>query len=225
MLRPFHAFTRAFPLVRLNLFGITGAATRDNGCHPAPARLRLNLFGITGAATRPPWASGGDVYPPQSLWNHGCCDSRWVMIRERSSCRLNLFGITGAATPVRLSNERTNYTASISLESRVLRHARNVSLPPTDVRLNLFGITGAATSGASWEVTETFSRLNLFGITGAATRADRCGNPRRGTASISLESRVLRQGAAASSSCVTTTASISLESRVLRLTLPRPNPK
>ena len=129
---------------RLNLFGITGAATASIASHCSTV-IRLNLFGITGAATtsskclrncllpasislesrvlrprddiqarlflEPPQSlwnhgccdsllslKGRRRLPPQSLWNHGCCDSTTLVASSCTGTRLNLFGITGAAT-------------------------------------------------------------------------------------------------------------------------------
>ena len=153
---------------RLNLFGITGAATYERRAwrqcrmsasislesrvlrqsrpqHEHGMSRRLNLFGITGAATARAREEQADYMPPQSLWNHGCCDDLGRRkLRERPS-------------------------ASISLESRVLRRA--IMSKPS----------------------RTLNRLNLFGITGAATPRPLRKPPVKVTASISLESRVLRQ--------------------------------
>ena len=85
---------------------------------------RLNLFGITGAATFTCEGNRQSPRPPQSLWNHGCCDEPAICCEAHGSSRLNLFGITGAATA-----------------------ARRTTTPKVCYRLNLFGITGAATAG------------------------------------------------------------------------------
>ena len=106
---------------------------------------RLNLFGITGAATCKARGYSPHFVPPQSLWDHGCCDLPSEIVRiatadrlnlfgitgaatlrdflavEVNVCRLNLFGITGAATPPPLGTPALSDTASISLGSRVLR--------------------------------------------------------------------------------------------------------
>ncbi len=138
--------------VRLKLFGITGAATlgpAPREAQKAPASnslesrvlrpvcvsvfilfvsVRLKLFGITGAATII-MASLDDLgVPPQTLWNHGCCDPIVRFSVAAPSSRLKLFGITGAATGKRPSKRIVEQAASNSLESRVLRH----KTPETD---------------------------------------------------------------------------------------------
>ena len=156
---------------RLNHFGITGAATekaagRWTSIKPASITLESRVL-------RP----AGELYPavrarpPQSLWNHGCCDtipwncrparsSASITLESRvlrpsrramwitSSPRLNHFGITGAATLFAAESVAHLQAASITLESRVLRREIKRMAGLVEFRLNHFGITGAATADA-----------------------------------------------------------------------------
>ena len=85
------------------------------------------------------------MFPPQSLWNHGCCDLVFFRSFGKSSPRLNLFGITGAATAAAFHTD-----ASFEPPQSLWNHGccdlmgGNVR-ELQESRLNLFGITGAAT--------------------------------------------------------------------------------
>ena len=110
----------------------------------------------------------GRAVPPQSLWNHGCCD---ISIAGRSY-KVNAASISLESRVLRQVGDSTNQSmglppqslwnhgccdpvgrlrvtlaraASISLESRVLRPTSPRASPRSLARLNLFGITGAAT--------------------------------------------------------------------------------
>ncbi len=178
---------------RLNLFGITGAARVEDLITSSPRLPRLNLFGITGAASRVRSAVRKASQPPQSLWNHGCCEDSATSPPVSPLSRLNLFGITGAASRNFIGSRTNPLSASISLESRVLRgHAfppsRKIHRPASiSLESRVLREYGDTVHGCShfppqslwnhgccesvrvaglwrWEF-----RLNLFGITGAAS--------------------------------------------------------
>ena len=145
VLRPIALLLLILLVNRLNLFGITGAATGWTGwlwedLDAASISLESRVLRQEAVAK-----VVEEHKPPQSLWNHGCCDYVHRPEARAIESRLNLFGITGAATsPPR--NRTRCLAASISLESRVLRPPGSFFAPSGKARLNLFGITGAATS-------------------------------------------------------------------------------
>ena len=170
MLRPRGEGGRGRPRPPQSLWnhGCCDADSKSSASHPCPASIslesrvlrhqpviegaalghRLNLFGITGAATFRHRGQQGAGVPPQSLWNHGCCDP----VGGRVWCRSG--------------------PASISLESRVLRHviladSGRFFSPPQSLWNH-----GCCDVGHLTKCEAGVSRLNLFGITGAATRED-----------------------------------------------------
>ena len=177
---------------RLNLFGITGAATSQFGL--VSYLLRAASISLESRVLRREscclFRHAGQ--PPQSLWNHGCCDN---------SC--------GATTPARSP-------ASISLESRVLRPlASTPRLPRRRPPQSLWN-HGCCDREFADDAEERLRRLNLFGITGAATDCERDAS-RHAQPPQSLWNHGCCDASDASVACAGATASISLESRVLRL--------
>ena len=134
---------------------------------------------------------GNNFDPPQSLWNHGCCDASigQAATAFRPPQSLWNHGCCDAACG---GTYHRPQSASISLESRVLRPiGGNVrgpqSVPPQslwnhgccdDFSLASFVISMAASISLESRVLRRLAtprlnlprpRLNLFGITGAAT--------------------------------------------------------
>ncbi len=131
--------------------------------------IRLNLFGVTGTAT-------------------------FIEFRpSRGILRLNLFGVTGTATILCSPSSFMVFSASISLESRVLRLGDRLEYPRVEFPPQSLWSHGYCDEGKVHPTKQSSSRLNLFGVTGTATMPRMPARPFPVAASISLESRVLRQ--------------------------------
>ncbi len=155
--------------LRLKLFGITGAATPNPAKRREPSPSASNS--LESRVLRRVWGTRSCVTagPPQTLWNHGCCDQKREDVRNSLLSRLKLFGITGAATKLANQEPLEDLSASNSLESRVLRQG--------DV-LHVGRIVEAASNSLESRVLRRDSRA--------------CFPALYAPASNSLESRVLR---------------------------------
>ena len=131
--------------------------------------------------------------PPQSLWSHGYCDTLVIDYKGLVELRLNLFGVTGTATPWGQFHSTNTFSASISLESRVLRPWPKWKLvlyivPPQSLwshgycdnngldRCDDFFAASISLESRVLRPAIKFhtrilkARLNLFGVTGTATQ-------------------------------------------------------
>ncbi len=107
--------------------------------------------------------------PPQSLWNHGCCDVHGVRHVTNELAPPQSLWNHGCCDRGIYRPARTGFPASISLESRVLRQLpkkrfRNPDTPPQSLWNH-----GCCDRTRERLATMPLPRLNLFGITGAAT--------------------------------------------------------